>query len=387
MARPGAARDLNILRGKSRAHRRPHDDGRAAEGSPRLDLSRDRLRARTASASPRPRSDPARFMTAVAVDSRVRHAGRETPLIFGGWEVGLLAIMAILDSAGLYLILASFGSSTYALFSVLRDASRYGVLAIGMTFVIVNKELDLSVGSTFGLTAAIFAAVFSTYFDMAIWTAVIWCLVHGARGRTDQRLAGHRSRSAGVHRHADDAVHRREAYSRRSPEARTSRSRSRRGEFPAFFHLGEINAFGFNNQIILFIDRRRRRRRRPCVYDDRLDDLSVGGNEQAARYAGINTRFVRMRSYVLSSLCAVTAGLMSVAQNKDADPLAGFGLELIAIPSVIVGGAAIFGGRGRILGSCLGAIPIGSSTRCSAKACPPPARSISATATPPWCRR
>ncbi len=66
-----------------------------------------------------------------------------------------------------------------------------------------------------------------------------------------------------------------------------------------------------------------------------------------------------MRSYVLSSLCAVIAGLMSVAQNKDADPLAGFGLELIAISSVIVGGAAIFGGRGRILGSCLGAILIG----------------------------
>jgi ribose/xylose/arabinose/galactoside ABC-type transport system permease subunit len=62
---------------------------------------------------------------------------------------------------------------------------------------------------------------------------------------------------------------------------------------------------------------------------------------------------------VLSSLSAVIAGLMSVAQNKDADPLPGFGLELIAISSVIVGGAAIFGGRGRILGSCLGAILIG----------------------------
>ena len=66
-----------------------------------------------------------------------------------------------------------------------------------------------------------------------------------------------------------------------------------------------------------------------------------------------------MRSYVLSSLCAVTAGLMNVAQNKDADPLSGFGVELIVISSVIVGGAAIFGGRGRIIGSCLGAILIG----------------------------
>jgi len=86
---------------------------------------------------------------------------------------------------------------------------------------------------------------------------------------------------------------------------------------------------------------------------------ATGGNEQAARYAGINTRFVRMRSYVLSSLCAVIAGLMNLAQSKDADPQFGIGAELIAIASVIVGGAAIFGGRGRVIGSCLGAIFVG----------------------------
>ena len=66
-----------------------------------------------------------------------------------------------------------------------------------------------------------------------------------------------------------------------------------------------------------------------------------------------------MRSYLLSSLCAITAGLMNVAQNKDADPSSGFGVELIAIASVIVGGAAIFGGRGRVIGSCFGAILVG----------------------------
>src|SRR5581483_5325257 len=86
---------------------------------------------------------------------------------------------------------------------------------------------------------------------------------------------------------------------------------------------------------------------------------ATGGNEQAARYAGINTRFVRMRSYVLSSLCAVIAGLMNVAQSKDADPQFGLGAELVVIASVVVGGAAIFGGRGRVVGSCLGAIFVG----------------------------
>src|SRR5579862_2841216 len=118
-------------------------------------------------------------MSAVAIDTPPAEAGRETSLIFGGWEIGLLVIMALLYAGGLYLNPAFFGS-TDALFSVLRDASRYGVLAIGMTFVIVNKELDLSVGSTFGLTAAIFGVVFApTYFDMGIWTAVVWCLVMG----------------------------------------------------------------------------------------------------------------------------------------------------------------------------------------------------------------
>jgi ribose transport system permease protein len=297
-------------------------------------------------------------MTAVAEDSRVRDAGREAPLIFGGWEVGLLAIMAILYSAGLYLNPAFFGS-TDALFSVLRDASRYGVLAIGMTFVIVNKELDLSVGSTFGLTAAIFGVIFApTYFDMGIWTAVAWCLVMGltvglingflvtvlevpAFIATLTMLFIGRGVILGVTGGKNIAFE------------------IKAGEFPAFFHLGEINAFGFNNQIILFVIIAAIAATALAYTTIGWTTYSVGGNEQAARYAGINTRFVRMRSYVLSSLCAVTAGLMSVAQNKDADPLAGFGLELIAISSVIVGGAAIFGGRGRILGSCLGAILIG----------------------------
>src|SRR5271167_4672490 len=118
-------------------------------------------------------------MTALTDDRSVRDLGREAPLLFGGWEVGLLVIMALLYAAGLYLNPAFFGS-TDALFSVLRDASRYGVLAIGMTFVIVNKELDLSVGSTFGLTATIFGMVFApTYFNMSVGVAVFWCLMLG----------------------------------------------------------------------------------------------------------------------------------------------------------------------------------------------------------------
>jgi ribose transport system permease protein len=297
-------------------------------------------------------------MTALAGDTSVRDVGREAPLIFGGWEVGLLVIMALLYAAGLYLNPAFFGS-TDALFSVLRDASRYGVLAIGMTFVIVNKELDLSVGSTFGLTAAIFGMIFApTYFDMGVWTAVLWCLAIGlAIGLINGLLVTVLEVPAFIATLTMLFIGRGVILGLTG--GKNIAFEIKAADYPAFFRLGEINSLGFNNQIILFIIIAVIAAAALAYTTIGWTTYSVGGNEEAARYAGINTRFVRMRSYVLSSLCAVTAGLMSVAQNKDADPLAGFGLELIAISSVIVGGAAIFGGRGRIFGSCLGAILIG----------------------------
>src|SRR5271157_2724754 len=105
-------------------------------------------------------------MSVAAIVTSPTEAGGEKSLLFGGWEVGLLVIMAMLYLGGLYLNPAFFGSAD-ALFSVLRDASRYGVMAIGMTFVLVNRELDLSVGSTFGLTATFFGMLFApTYFDL-----------------------------------------------------------------------------------------------------------------------------------------------------------------------------------------------------------------------------
>ena len=297
-------------------------------------------------------------MTVFTSDASVRDLGREAPLLFGGWEVGLLVIMACLYAAGLYLNPAFFGS-TDALFSVLRDASRYGVLAIGMTFVIVNKELDLSVGSTFGLTATIFGMIFApTYFDMDIWTAVSWCLVMGLTiGLINGFMVTVLEVPAFIATLTMLFIGR--GIILGLTGGKNIAFEIKAGNYPAFFRLGEINLLGFNNQIILFAIIALIAAAALAYTTIGWTIYSVGGNEQAARYAGINTRFVRMRSYVLSSLCAVIAGLMNVAQNKDADPLAGFGLELIAISSVIAGGAAIFGGRGRIFGSCLGAILIG----------------------------
>src|ERR1700683_3304350 len=296
-------------------------------------------------------------MTPAAPAARPLEKGGSS-VLFGGWEVGLLVIMALFYLGGLYLNPAFFGS-TGALFSVLRDASRYGVMAVGMTFVIVNKELDLSVGSTFGLTATIFGMVFApTYFNMSVGVAVFWCLMLGLTiGLINGILVTVLEVPAFIATLTMLFIGRGVILGLTG--GKNIAFEIKADETNGFFGLGEINAFGFNNQILLFL-------LLAAIGAVTLARTSIGwttyatgGNEQAARYAGINTRLVRLRSYVLSSLCAVTAGLMNVAQSKDADPQYGLGAELIAIASVIVGGAAIFGGRGRVIGSCLGAILVG----------------------------
>src|SRR5690606_5733020 len=99
--------------------------------------------------------------------------------LFGGWEVGLIIFMVALYLLAAWINPRFFGSGD-ALQSVLRDAARFGVMAVGMSFVIVNKDLDLSVGSIYGLTATVFSITYSTsYVDGSLASAVLWSLVVG----------------------------------------------------------------------------------------------------------------------------------------------------------------------------------------------------------------
>jgi ribose transport system permease protein len=82
---------------------------------------------------------------------------------------------------------------------------------------------------------------------------------------------------------------------------------------------------------------------------------AVGGNERAARYAGIDTRRVRLWSLVFSSLCAAMAGVIYAAYLRSFNPAAGLLRELDGIAAVIIGGGSIFGGYGTILGALAGA--------------------------------
>ncbi|HEX6289781.1 MAG TPA: ABC transporter permease [Herpetosiphonaceae bacterium] len=86
---------------------------------------------------------------------------------------------------------------------------------------------------------------------------------------------------------------------------------------------------------------------------------AVGGNPQAALYAGINVDRVLLVVYCASGLLAGLAGLILAGRTNSGYPNAGIGDELYAIAAVIIGGASFFGGRGSVLGVLSGVLIIG----------------------------
>jgi ribose transport system permease protein len=275
--------------------------------------------------------------------------------LVGGWEAGLLLLMGLLYLGGTFVNPAFFGSID-AFHALLRDAARYAVMAVGMTFVIVNKDLDLSVGSTYGLVAVAFSLAFSpSFYDLGPVAGILICLLLGTViGLINGVLVTILRVPAFIATLTMLLIGRGIVLGLTGGKSIAYFAKAR--EYPLYFGLGETNFLGFNNQIpiaivVILIGAYVLGKTRWGY-----ETFATGGNEQAAVYAGIPTRLVRIRAYLLSSLCATIAGLMAIAQDKGVTSQAGFSAELIVIAAVIIGGASILGGRGRVIGSCLGAV-------------------------------
>lgn len=288
-------------------------------------------------------------------DISANRTARMPTQLVGGWELGLLVLMALLFAIGALINPAFFGSGD-AFLAILRDTARYAVVAVGMTFVIVNKDLDLSVGSTNGLVGVAFSLLFAPSFaDWGPLAATLFCLVLGALiGLINGVLVTILRVPSFIATLTMLLIGRGIILGLTGGKSIGYAVKAR--DYPGFFHLGETNAFGFNNQIPIALA--------VTVIGAIVlaktrwgyETFATGGNQQAAIYAGIPTRWVRIRAYLLSSLCATIAGLMSITQDKGVTAQAGLSSELIVIAAVIIGGASILGGRGRVVGACLGAM-------------------------------
>ncbi len=87
--------------------------------------------------------------------------------------------------------------------------------------------------------------------------------------------------------------------------------------------------------------------------------MAIGGNEEAARLAGINVGRNKIITYALAGGLSALAGVLYVAQFRQGKPDAGLGLELDAIAAVVIGGTSLMGGRGAIMGTFVGVLIFG----------------------------
>ena len=88
------------------------------------------------------------------------------------------------------------------------------------------------------------------------------------------------------------------------------------------------------------------------------ENYAIGGNEEAARFSGIRVNRVKLRVYALSGLAAGVAGMVYAGYYGSASSITGDGWELMVVAAAVVGGASFNGGRGTALGALLGTLVI-----------------------------
>ncbi len=277
---------------------------------------------------------------------------RFAPLIF---LLLLMLVFAIMEPRFL---------SSVNLFNVMRQVSITGLLAIGMTFVILTAGIDLSIGSLLAFAGLVAAAVAKggmedrfTVGDETIgygWQlAALAAIVVGLLGGLLQGVAITKLKvPAFVVTLGGMSVFRGAAllFASGGPIS---------GFQPDFTWWGQGRILSVPVPVIIFLvaaviahvvlSYTRYGRR---VY-------AVGGNPEAARLAGVNVNFVIASVYVIMGFfCGLGAFVLSARLNS-AEAVAGTGYELTVIASVVIGGTSLFGGSGSIFGTVIGTVLIG----------------------------
>ncbi|ATG73804.1 sugar ABC transporter permease [Zobellella denitrificans] len=244
----------------------------------------------------------------------------------------------------------------------------FGLLAIGMLLVILNGGIDLSVGSTLGLSG-----VFAGYLMQGVqvdamgvilyppvWVvALLTCMLGAAIGIINGVLIAHFRVPPFVATLGTLYVARGAALLMTDGLTFNKLAGAEELGNTGFDWLGFNRLAGIPISVIIMVAV-------AILCGIMLSRTAFGrwlyasgGNERAAELSGIPTKRVKIVVYMLSGICAAIAGLVLSSQLTSAGPTAGTTYELTAIAAVVIGGAALTGGRGNVRGTLLGAFVIG----------------------------
>jgi ribose transport system permease protein len=249
---------------------------------------------------------------------------------------------------------------------MLRSVSVYGILACGMTLVIISGGIDLSVGSILALTAVAFA-LFTIHWTWPPVAAIIICLIIGsACGAASGSLIAKFTIQPFIATLAMMVFARGLAKWVSGGQKISTAVMQPDGSYkyvpvPAIFNLLNSKILGDNISVVtviflacLIISYIILVKLRPGRYI-----YAIGGNEAAAKLSGVPVSAIKVFAYGLSGLFCGVAGICQAAQELQGDPEAGVAYELSAIAMVVIGGTSLQGGRGGIWLTLIGVLTIG----------------------------
>jgi ribose/xylose/arabinose/galactoside ABC-type transport system permease subunit len=235
--------------------------------------------------------------------------------------------------------------------NVLRQVSINGILAIGITFVIMTGGIDLSIGSIMAVTAVLVGSFLEqghsmvTAMAIGIGGAVVFGIFNGILISLSGLPPFIATLSTMTIARGVAMVY--------------SNGRNFVILHGKFLEIGKGYTLGIPNPIwiLLAVVAIAYIVLNFTVFGRHI--LAFGGNRQAAKLAGVRINFVEVSAYVISGLLAGIAAIVLVSRTSTGQPIAGTGYELDAIAAAAIGGTSMTGGSGSIGGTVMGFIIIG----------------------------
>lgn len=234
--------------------------------------------------------------------------------------------------------------STRNIANLLQQSSLTGIVAVGMTLVILTRGIDLSVGSTAALAGMVVAILIDRGFGVVL-AALITLAVGAALGLVMGGVASYLSLPAFMVTLAG-------LTSIRGLTYLTTDGTPVGGSLPQAFHLlggGFIGYVPIVGIIFVAVTVIAALVLRTTVFGEYV--YAVGSNPEAARLSGLPVRAVATVVFGVSGLLAALAGVLLTARLTIGQPTAFSGMELDAIAAVVLGGTSLFGGRGGVFGT------------------------------------
>ncbi|WZW87082.1 ribose ABC transporter permease [Ignatzschineria larvae DSM 13226] len=241
------------------------------------------------------------------------------------------------------------------IFNILQQTSINAIIAVGMTLVILTSGIDLSVGSVFALTGAVAASIIGQ--DINPFFAIIAALLLGsALGLVSGVIIAKGKLQAFIATLVMMLIIRgaTQVYTQGSPIGLGMSDYAYMFEWIGFGRVLGIPVPIIIMAVVFMI----------AGYILKFTKLgrhiyAVGGNEAATRLSGINVDRVKIIVYMMSGFLCAVAAMIEVSRLSSAQPTAGMGYEMDAIAAVVLGGTSMAGGRGKIIGTLIGALILG----------------------------